>query len=62
MTTGERFQFDPSQDLSGHLGKVLRINAMVRCPPTIRSSDAVVCVPKSGRTDIAMSKVLRSIP
>jgi glucose/arabinose dehydrogenase len=26
VTTGERFQFDPAQDLSGHLGKVLRIN------------------------------------
>ncbi len=26
LTTGERFQFDPAQDLSGHLGKVLRLN------------------------------------
>jgi glucose/arabinose dehydrogenase len=26
VTTGERFQFDPAQDLSTHLGKVLRIN------------------------------------
>jgi aldose sugar dehydrogenase len=26
VTTGERFQFDPSQDLSTHMGKVLRIN------------------------------------
>jgi glucose/arabinose dehydrogenase len=26
VTTGDRFQFDPAQDLSGHLGKVLRIN------------------------------------
>jgi glucose/arabinose dehydrogenase len=27
ITTGERFQFEPAQDLSTHLGKVLRINA-----------------------------------
>jgi glucose/arabinose dehydrogenase len=27
VTTGDRFQFDPSQDLSSHTGKVLRINA-----------------------------------
>jgi len=26
VTTGERFRFDPAQDLSVHLGKVLRIN------------------------------------
>jgi glucose/arabinose dehydrogenase len=26
VTTGERFKFAPSQDLSGHLGKILRIN------------------------------------
>ncbi len=26
ITTGERFLFDPAQDLSNHLGKVLRIN------------------------------------
>ena len=26
VTTGERFQFEPAQDLSTHLGKVLRIN------------------------------------
>lgn len=26
VTTGERFQFDPAQDLSNHMGKVLRIN------------------------------------
>ncbi len=26
VTTGERFKFDPAQDLSTHLGKVIRIN------------------------------------
>jgi glucose/arabinose dehydrogenase len=26
LTTGERFQFDPAQDLSNHLGTVIRIN------------------------------------
>ena len=26
LTTGERFQFDPAQDLSTHLGKVIRLN------------------------------------
>ena len=26
VTTGDRFQFDPAQDLSNHMGKVLRIN------------------------------------
>jgi aldose sugar dehydrogenase len=26
ITTGERFQFEPAQDLSNHLGKVIRIN------------------------------------
>jgi glucose/arabinose dehydrogenase len=27
VTTGDRFQFDPAQDLSNHTGKVMRINA-----------------------------------
>jgi glucose/arabinose dehydrogenase len=27
ITTGERFKFDPSQDLNSHLGKVIRVNA-----------------------------------
>ena len=27
LTLGERYQFDPAQDLSNHLGKVLRLNA-----------------------------------
>ncbi len=27
ITTGERFKFGPAQDLSSHLGKILRINA-----------------------------------
>ena len=26
VTTGERFKFDPAQDLSGHLGTVVRVN------------------------------------
>ena len=26
VTTGERFKFDPAQDLSSHLGKIVRIN------------------------------------
>lgn len=26
VTTGERFKFDPAQDLAGHLGKIVRIN------------------------------------
>jgi glucose/arabinose dehydrogenase len=26
VTTGERFRFDPAQDLSNHIGKILRIN------------------------------------
>ena len=26
VTTGERFKFDPAQDLSNHIGKILRIN------------------------------------
>ena len=26
VTTGDRFKFEPAQDLSGHLGKVIRIN------------------------------------
>jgi glucose/arabinose dehydrogenase len=26
ITLGERFKFDPAQDLSGHLGKIVRIN------------------------------------
>jgi len=33
VTTGERFLFEPAQDLSGHLGKVLRINADGSVPP-----------------------------
>lgn len=27
VTTGDRFKFDPAQDLSGHVGKILRLNA-----------------------------------
>jgi glucose/arabinose dehydrogenase len=27
IATGERFKFDPSQDLNSHLGKVIRVNA-----------------------------------
>lgn len=26
LTTGERFQFEPAQDLSNHLGKIIRLN------------------------------------
>lgn len=33
VTTGERFRFEPAQDLSGHLGKILRINPDGSVPP-----------------------------
>ncbi len=50
VTTGDRFQFDPSQDLSNHTGKVLRINADGSVPsdnpfvgrPNVRAGDLVV--------------------
>ncbi len=33
ITLGERFKFDPAQDLTGHLGKVVRINPDGSVPP-----------------------------
>lgn len=33
VTLGERFEFDPAQDLSGHLGKVVRIESDGTIPP-----------------------------
>jgi glucose/arabinose dehydrogenase len=33
LTTGERFQFQPAQDLSSHLGKVIRIERDGSVPP-----------------------------
>lgn len=33
VTTGERFKFDPAQDLNSHLGKLIRINADGSVPP-----------------------------
>src|SRR3954451_14490490 len=33
ISTGERFKFDPAQDLSTHLGKMIRINADGSVPP-----------------------------
>ncbi|MGE0151009.1 MAG: PQQ-dependent sugar dehydrogenase [Reyranellaceae bacterium] len=33
ITTGERFKFDPSQDLNSHLGKVIRVNPDGSVPP-----------------------------
>ena len=33
LTTGERFKFDPAQDLSGHLGKIIRLNPDGSLPP-----------------------------
>ena len=43
LTTGERFQFDPAQDLGGHLGKVLRLNRDGSVPednPFVGQADA----------------------
>jgi aldose sugar dehydrogenase len=33
ITLGERFKFDPAQDLSSHLGKIIRINPDGTVPP-----------------------------
>src|SRR5215218_2139944 len=33
ISTGERFKFDPAQDLSNHLGKLIRINPDGSVPP-----------------------------
>jgi glucose/arabinose dehydrogenase len=33
ITTGERFQFEPAQDLGNHLGKVIRLNPDGTVPP-----------------------------
>ena len=33
LTTGERYKFEPAQDLSGHLGKIVRINPDGSVPP-----------------------------
>lgn len=43
VTTGERFKFDPAQDLMSHLGKVIRINpdgSVPRDNPFVGRSDA----------------------
>ena len=43
VTTGERFKFDPSQDLQSHLGKVIRINTDGTVPrdnPFVGRADA----------------------
>ena len=43
LTLGERFQFDPAQDLSNHLGKVIRINTDGSIPddnPFVGQDDA----------------------
>lgn len=43
LTTGERFKFDPAQDLGSHLGKVLRINRDGSIPednPFVGDADA----------------------
>lgn len=43
VTLGERFKFDPAQDLSGHLGKVVRINPDGSVPednPFVKQKDA----------------------
>jgi aldose sugar dehydrogenase len=33
LTTGERYKFDPAQDVSSHLGKIIRINRDGSTPP-----------------------------
>jgi glucose/arabinose dehydrogenase len=33
LTTGERYKFEPAQDLSSHLGKIIRINRDGSIPP-----------------------------
>lgn len=33
VSTGDRFKFDPAQDLSSHIGKLIRINADGSVPP-----------------------------
>lgn len=43
VTTGERFKFDPAQDLTNHLGKVIRINpdgSVPRDNPFVGRQDA----------------------
>ncbi len=43
VTLGERFKFDPAQDLSGHLGKIVRINPDGSVPadnPFVKQKDA----------------------
>nr|WP_245430801.1 PQQ-dependent sugar dehydrogenase [Rhodoplanes roseus] len=43
ITTGERFRFDPAQDLTGHLGKVIRIRPDGTVPddnPFVKRPDA----------------------
>jgi glucose/arabinose dehydrogenase len=43
ITTGDRYKFEPAQDLSGHLGKILRVNADGSAPqdnPFVGHKDA----------------------
>ena len=43
ITTGERFKFDPAQDLNSHLGKVIRLNpdgSLPRDNPFVGRADA----------------------
>ena len=53
---GERFQFDPAQDLSNHLGKVIRIYPDGSAPKDNPFVGRETQGPRSGRSAIAISR------
>ena len=61
VTLGDRRRGDPAQDLTGHIGKVVRLSVTGLCRLTIRSQAGVTHVPRSGRTVTAMSRGRRFI-
>lgn len=55
LTTGERFQFQPAQDLGGHLGKVLRLNHDGTAPddnPFVGRDDARAAIWSYGHRNV----------
>lgn len=60
LTTGERFQFDPAQDLSNHLGTVVRLNLDGSVPddnPFVDRADAEDAIYSYGHRNIEAAAI-----
>ena len=62
VTTGDRGAREDAQDLSRHIGKVIRISPEGTVPRTIPSWAGTASGPRSGLTAIAISRARPSIP